>query len=119
MSTSTKEKRIAQAWLESPTRGIVELTRDWRQRHTPPLLVVPKGPVFATVTKVPDYVFGRESGYFANRKGEIFFFLSLERYPELAKPNVTVYLAGDFNGWQDAVGRDEWRLMPAELAGER
>jgi len=29
-----------------------------------------------------------------------------------------VYLAGDFNGWQAAIGAAEWRLRPAKLDGE-
>ncbi len=113
-----RECRIAQAWLESPSRGVIELTRDWRARYAPPLLLGPDGPSFATLTKVPDYVFGSESGYFANRKGEIFFFLRLDRHPDLAEEGTTVYLAGDFNGWQNAVGQPEWQLRPAKLAGD-
>lgn len=111
-----REKKIAKAWLETPTRGIIELTRDWRARQIPPITLEAKAPPFTTFTKVPDYLFGAESGYFVNRKGEIFFFLLLERYPELAREEV--YLAGDFNGWQEAVGKDEWRLRSAELAGK-
>ncbi|PTY05531.1 glycoside hydrolase family 1 [Opitutaceae bacterium EW11] len=110
-----REKKIAMAWLETPTRGVVELSRDWRARQIPPVTLGPKAPAFTTFTKVPDYLFGAESGYFVNRKGEIFFFLALSRYPELEGEDV--YLAGDFNGWQDAVGRTEWRLQPAHLAG--
>jgi len=115
---SHRECRIAQAWLESPSRGVIELTRDWRARYSPPLLLGPDGPNFTTLTKVPDYVFGAESGYFANKKGEIFFFLRLDRYPELAAEGTTVYLAGDFNGWQNAVGQPEWQLRPSKLAGD-
>ena len=115
---SQRECRIAQAWLESPSRGVIELTRDWRARYAPPLVLGPDGPNFTTLTKVPDYVFGAESGYFANKKGEIFFFLRLDRNPDLAAEGTTVYLAGDFNGWQNAVGQDDWRLRPAKLAGD-
>lgn len=113
---ASREKKIANAWLETPTSGIVELTRDWRARQIPPITLGPKGPTFSTLTKLPDYLFGAESGYFVNRKGEIFFFLGLERQPELAKEDV--YLAGDFNGWQAAVGNEEWRLQPSQLAGK-
>ena len=112
-----RECRIAQAWLESPSRGVIELTRDWRARYAPPLLLGPDGPAFTTLTKVPDYVFGAASGYFANKKGEIFFFLRADRYPEFT-PTTSVYLAGDFNGWQNAVGKDEWLLRPSKLAGD-
>lgn len=115
---STRECRIAQAWLETPSRGVIELTRDWRARYSPPLLIGPDGLSFATLTKVPDYAYGAESCYFANRKGEIFFFLRLDRHPELAAEGTTVYLAGDFNGWQDAVGKEAWQLRRAKLAGD-
>jgi len=110
-----REKKIAKAWLETPTRGIIELTRDWRARQIPPISLGPNAPGFSTLTKLPDYSFGAESGYFVNRKGEIFFFLQLDRNPDLVGEDV--YLAGDFNGWQAAVGQDEWRLAPAQLAG--
>ncbi len=113
-----RECRIAQAWLESPSRGVIELTRDWRARYAPPLLLGPDGVVFSTLTKVPDYVFGAESGYFANKKGEIFFFLRADRHPELMVAGESVYLAGDFNGWQNAVGQEEWLLRRGKLAGE-
>ena len=115
----TRERRIVQAWLESPTRGIIEMSRDWRARQLPPLSLRPDGPRFTTLTKVPDYVFGEQSGYFANKKGEIFFFLNVSKHPEFAAPDApTVYLAGDFNGWQSAIGHKEWQLRPSRLADQ-
>ncbi len=112
---ATRDKKIAKAWLETPTRGVIELSRDWRARQIPPIVLGPHAVHFTTFTKVPDFAFGAESGYFVNRKSEIYFFLRLDRHPELAAEEV--YLAGDFNRWQEAVGRDEWRLRPASLAG--
>ncbi len=115
----TRERKIAQAWLESPTCGFIELTHDWRARHNPPLaLGGADAPRFTTLTKVPDYVYGSASAYFVNKKGEIFFFLRLDRYPHLAAAGMDVFLAGDFNGWQHAVGQDAWRLKIGKLAGE-
>jgi pullulanase len=114
-----RDRKIAQAWLESPTRGVVELAHDWRARHTPPLVLAGiDAPRFTTLTKVPDYIYGAASAYFVNKKGEIFFFLRADRFPQLAAPGVSVYLAGDFNGWQHAVGQEEWQLKPAKLAGD-
>jgi pullulanase len=113
-----RQPKIAQAWLESPTHGIVELTHDWRARYTPPLSLGPTGPRFATLTKVPDYLFACESGYFANKRGEIFFLLRLDEHPDLAASGASVYVAGDFNGWQHAVGDAAWRLIPTQMAGD-
>ncbi len=110
-----RQKKIVRAWLESPTEGVVELAHDWHARHPPPL-VLEGGGVFASLWPVAEQVFGAASGYFVNRQGEIVFLLRRDGRPELE--NATVYLAGDFNGWQEAVGRAEWALRPASLDGE-
>ncbi|HEU5079535.1 MAG TPA: alpha-amylase family glycosyl hydrolase [Opitutaceae bacterium] len=112
----TSENQIANAWLETPTRGVIELSRDWRGRQIPPVNLGPEGPKFATFTKLPDFCFGVESGYFVNRKGEIFFFIKANQVEEFA--NEALYLAGDFNGWQNAVGNPAWQLVRGHLAGE-
>lgn len=112
---SSRAKKIARAWLESPTHGLIELTHDWRARHLPPL-ALEGGTRFSALQRVPDYTFGCDSGYFVNRKGEIWFFLRLDRHPELG--GEAVYLAGDFNGWQEAAGDEKWRLAPSTLAGD-
>jgi len=118
----SREKKIVRAWLTSPTSGVIELAHDWRARHKPPLSLSLGGaaaPHLATFTRLPDYTFGRSSGYFVNKKDEIFFFLPMARLPaDLDFLATAVYLAGDFNGWPDAVGQAEWRLQPATLAGE-
>ncbi|MGC4074041.1 MAG: hypothetical protein QM760_16320 [Nibricoccus sp.] len=36
-----------------------------------------------------------------------------------AKPGVSVFLAGDFNGWQEAVGKDELAVETFEPRGRR
>ncbi len=138
----SREKKIARAWLTSLTSGVIALTHDWRARHKPPLSLGLGGvksdrvdgvksdgdgvagaaraaPRLATLTRLPDYTFGRESAYFVNKKGEIFFFLPAARLPaEIDFLATGVYLAGDFNGWQQAVGQQEWRLQAATLAGD-
>ena len=110
--------RIAQAWLESRDGGIIELSRDWTAAAMPPLALVPDGPRLATLERVPDHTFGRESGFFVNGANEIFFFLELARHPDISPAATAVYLAGDFNGWERAVGDAAWRLLPASLDGE-
>jgi hypothetical protein len=112
---STRPKKITRAWLESPVRGVVELARDWRARHPPPL-ALGGGARFASLRHVPDYLFGCESGFFVNRKSEIYFFVRTGAAGP--QPAETLYLAGDFNGWAAAIGRDEWALRPASLDGD-
>ncbi len=62
---------------------------------------------------------GGAFGYFLDPQGEIFVSCPLEHGCDVDPARDTVYLAGDFNGWQAAVGEDEWQLQPAELDGER
>ncbi len=111
---SSRVKKIARAWLESPTHGVIELTHDWRARHLPPLTLSGTRH-FTTLERVPDYTFGCESTYFVNRKGVIWFFLRLDEYPDLKGERV--YLAGGFNGWHEATFSDEWLLHEASMDG--
>ena len=116
---NSHEQRIAQAWLEAPDSGIIELSRDWADATLPPLSLGPGGPEFVQLARVPDHTFGCESGFFVNAFREIFFFIQLAHQPEIDPETTAVYLAGDFNGWQNAVGNPDWRLLPASLDGER
>jgi hypothetical protein len=115
---STPAHKIAQAWLTTPTTGVIELAQDWLE-PTVPGLALTGGVAFAALTRVPDHTYGCESGYFVSRHGEIFFFLQLDHHPEINPEADVVFLAGNFNGWQKAVGQAEWALLPASLDGER
>ncbi|MFA5057682.1 MAG: alpha-amylase family glycosyl hydrolase [Opitutaceae bacterium] len=115
---SLHDQQIAQAWLTSPDGGVIELSRDWTGEALPPLTLGPGGPSFVSLARVADHTFGCESGYFVNALGEIFFFLQLGHYPDVDPAATAVYLAGDFSGWQQAVGNPDWRLLPASLDGE-
>jgi len=116
---SSRGKKIVQALLESPTQGLIELAHDWRARHPPSLVLIgDQAPKFSSLSRFPDYVFGCASGYFVNRKDEIYFLVRLSDQPELAAdPEERVYLAGDFNGW-DPVGQAQWELRAASVDGE-
>jgi pullulanase/glycogen debranching enzyme len=115
---SMHDQRISQAWLTAPDSGIIELSHDWTAASLPPLGLGPDGPPFTTLARVPDHTYGCESGYFVNGFGEIFFFLQLIHFPDIDPATTAVYLAGDFNDWQQAVGNPDWRLLPASLDGE-
>ncbi|MDR2675160.1 MAG: glycoside hydrolase family 1 [Opitutaceae bacterium] len=103
--------------METPTRGLVELAADWKARAMPPLTLGAEGPPLADLQKAPEPLFARHSGYCVGLKGEIFFYLWLDAHRQLREPGATVYLAGDFNHWQHAVGCDEWRLHLTRIDG--
>lgn len=46
------------------------------------------------------------------------FLLWPERYPNLELTESVFYVAGDFNGWSEAVGASEWRLHRSTIHGK-
>ncbi len=114
----TRDLRIARAILDTATSGRIELTGDWHGRGRPRLRLANDPHQFLELHQVPDYLYGLEAGFFSNRKGWLYFCLDPERHAAFADWQSTpVYVAGSFNGWQHAIGREEWRLKPDLLAG--
>ncbi len=111
--------RIVRAWLESPSSGIIELDRDWARRSHPRFTLGRHCPTPQALAPAPGLPAGRLYGYFFDDAGSVSFVLPLEHDCDVEPAIDKVYLAGDFNGWQDAIGRAEWQLHPAELEGER
>ncbi|MEO5959976.1 MAG: alpha-amylase family glycosyl hydrolase [Opitutaceae bacterium] len=117
MAVSTH--RIVRAWLESPVSGIIELDRDWTEPAPPRFSLGEQCPVPGNLAPAPGLPAGRTAGYFFDADGGgITFVLPLEHGCDIDPARDTVFLAGDFNGWQKAVGAEQWRLRPARLEGE-
>jgi pullulanase/glycogen debranching enzyme len=110
---------LVRAWLESLSTGIVELDRDWTDRSLPRFTLGAALPEPVRLAPAPGLTAGRSYGYFLDALGRITFVLPLEHGCDVNPERDAVYLAGDFNGWQAAVGAEEWRLQPAELDGEQ
>ncbi len=111
---------IVCAWLESLTSGVIELDRDWTSRARPRFTLGAHCPAPAGLAPASRLTVGRAFGYcFDGKSGEISFILPLEHGSEIDPARDSVYLAGDFNGWQAAVGQAEWKLEPGVLDGER
>jgi len=69
--------------------------------------------------RVPDHTYGRDSGFFIDWDNQIYFFLPRDVESTDAEiKDQAWYVAGDFNGWGDAVGQDDWRLCAASLDGK-
>jgi pullulanase len=111
--------RIVRAWLESPSSGIIELDHDWTGRARPRFTLGKQCPALGGLAPAPGLPAGRAYGYFFNTHGEVSFVLPLERGCDVDPARDTVYLAGNFNGWEKAVGDDTWRLKLATLEGVR
>jgi len=109
--------RIVRAWLESLTTGVVEFDRDWRTARPPLLSLGRQCPAPGGLRPASPVTVGRTYGYFVHGS-ELTFLLPLAQAGAVDAPHETYYVAGDFNGWQEAVGRPEWRMRLVELEGE-
>lgn len=109
--------RIIRSWLTSASSGVIEFDADWTSPSLPLLAPGDKAFAFASLHPAEPSRYAEESAYFVDRDGKLVFVFQPEEHSWLNLDNTPVYLAGDFNGWQDAVGRPEWRLEPAELNG--
>lgn len=69
--------------------------------------------------KAPDLAAVRTYRYFLRDPGTLVFALPPRRNSGFNAATDQVYVAGPFNGWQAAVGNEDWRLKPATLDGER
>ena len=110
---------IVRAWLESLTSGVVELDRDWPAGAPPKFTIGEQCPVPASLTPSPRLVAGRFFGYLSTAPDLIEFVLPLAHGCDIDPARDTVFVAGDFNGWQAAVGQEEWRMEPVEIEGEK
>ncbi len=109
-----KQDLPIRAWLESPVSGCIEYPADWRDTEVPAVRITGGGrsPALVSFERAPRHAAARRYGYFVNEHGQMVF----ARSP-LGVDGQAVYLAGDFNGWQEAVGKEEWRLQPGTLDG--
>lgn len=100
--------RVDRACWEGPTHGRVDLTKDWPEDFSPPLHL-PEGwekcRLYLTRTNPLEYA--KESGY--SISGEWASFVA-----PLSHHKEVIYLAGEFNGWQGAIGQQVWKMEPME-----
>lgn len=115
---SARRPTIAQAWLETPDSGVIELTRDWFGKAPPPIFLGSPPRPFRALRPVPGVFYAEESGYFVSNRQELWFLLEPERFPWLDPKTTQLYVAGDFNGWGQAVGRVEWQLKLEDFGGQ-
>jgi pullulanase len=111
--------RLVFSRLISLSSGVIELERNWPEGSSPQLTLGPGALPLAVVEPAPAIFNGRFYGYCLLGPQEMAFVLSLGRACEIDPLQDRLYVAGDFNGWQKAVGQGEWEMVPGELGGER
>jgi pullulanase/glycogen debranching enzyme len=111
--------RAIRAWLDSLVSGIVEFERDWPAGASPVLVLSPGAPALSEVRIAPGLTAAKSLRYFIASPGVLAIVLPLTGGSQIDPVRDSVYVAGDFNGWQEAVGRPEWLMHLAQLDGER
>jgi pullulanase/glycogen debranching enzyme len=111
------ELRVASAVLHTPKSGVIEMTGDWRARGLPKLALVERPHRFARLHKISEGEFGLQAGFYVERDGTLVFCFEPPVAAGIDFAETPVFVAGSFNGWQQAVGRSEWRLSAKTVCG--
>jgi pullulanase/glycogen debranching enzyme len=110
-------KVFQKAFWEGPNAALVFLIQDWEcESLRLPLQVDPEWVLFE-VERVAPLDVARLSGYFVD--GEQICFVLDPAYHAWVDTGEAIFVAGAFNGWQHAVGKDAYRLRPLENTGGR
>jgi len=106
------KRNIAHAFWTSKHSGIIILSEDWKHAgEDPPVRLEPRGTSPERLEALSPQGAGRYFRYY-RRKNSWYFAIQSKRYPELLGHKHPIYLAGDFNGWDDAIGDAQWQLKP-------
>src|SRR3954469_2277197 len=111
-------QRIARAWLMSDSVGIIELDSDWTGESLPLLAPGDKAFAFADLGPAAPSLYADEAGYYVDEIGMLVFVVDPKDHTWIDFEMTPVYVAGSFNGWQQAVGQLEWSLVPGVLNGK-
>ena len=115
--TLEQAQRIARAWLNSTSTGIIELDADWAGASLPLLAPGDHAFAFADLRPAPPSLYADEAAYYVDEAGQVVFVLDPSEHSWVEFGKMPVYVAGDFNGWDAAVGESDWALEPGELNG--
>ena len=108
---SQQRQRIAHAFWESNHSGTIILSRPWFASKRPPILLDPNPDQPMRINRMSARRVGELYRYYA-QGDHWFFILRTRRHPELKKQGLSLYLAGEFNGWEAAIGDMRWQLHP-------
>ncbi len=107
-----KKQQIAHAFWESKESGLIILSENWPSTTMlPPFLLGPLDQQFSKIERLSAEECGRYCRYY-RRKNSWVFAIRSKRYPQLLDRKVKVYLGGDFNHWEKAIGQAQWELKP-------
>jgi len=110
-------QRIARAWLSSTSGGIIELDADWTGASLPLLAPGDQAFAFADLRPAAPSLYAEEAAYYVDEAGLVVFVLDPAEHSWVEFGKMPVYVAGDFNGWEQAIGQADWAMEPGEVNG--
>ncbi|MEX0324148.1 MAG: alpha-amylase family glycosyl hydrolase [Puniceicoccaceae bacterium] len=102
------------AWTSLKT-GLVSFTCDWEDSTRPELWWGEDKLKLTAVKRISPEQYGLTSGYFG-RRGRIVFVLPEENLDGL-DISEGVFVAGSFNGWDEAIGVEKWKMYKGAVKG--
>jgi len=90
---------------------------DWTAASLPLLAPGDKAFAFSDLSPAEPSLYAEEAAYYMDDIGQIVFMLDPAEHSWIDFSTMPVYVAGDFNGWQAAVGKLDWMMVPGELNG--
>jgi pullulanase/glycogen debranching enzyme len=102
------------AWTSLNT-GVVSFTRDWTSRSLPELWWGEDKLKLESVKKLDPEHFGLHGGYYG-KSGRIHFVIQRSQTKDLDLSG-GLYVAGSFNGWEEAIGNADWKLSHGNVKG--
>lgn len=115
--TVEQAQRIARAWLISPSSGVIELDADWTGASLPLLAPGDQAFTFSDLRPAAPSLYADEAAYYVDDAGQVVFVLDPAEHSWADFGSMPVYVAGDFNGWEQAVGQPGWALEAGEVNG--
>ena len=117
--STDQAQRIIRAWLSSTSTGIIELDGDWTGDSLPLLAPGDKAFAFADLGPAAPSLYAEAAAYYVDEIGQLVFVIDPAEHSWVDFGLMPVYVAGDFNGWEAAVGQLDWSMVPEELNGRR
>lgn len=119
MPPTNESRFVRKAYLTSLTEGVVELNKDWRASRLPPISMEGQLHGYLSLYSLPPIEFATQSGYYVDDDGEVVFVFCPKKYSKIEYRGASIYVAGNFNGWQEAIGDPNWELKPEKIGGKQ
>lgn len=110
--------KMLYAYWTSWQGGVIVLQHDWPWSDPLPKLYIDPGErPLSCLKKLPAYVFALAAGYYGEKE-TIGFVLNCSQHEAVDWLDQDFYVAGDFNGWGEAIGKESWKMVPQRVGEE-